>query len=121
MRPYDPLYYDPSGYADYGGYMPDRAYLSRPMRNLSSTRYGGGRYDDYGRGMSPPPRDRYRDSLRYGSPIPSIRTTTQVRSAFSLDNALLGASHFVLLFFFQFFISYAIRYLSSALIKVDLI
>uniref|UniRef100_A0A1I8EE43 K Homology domain-containing protein n=1 Tax=Wuchereria bancrofti TaxID=6293 RepID=A0A1I8EE43_WUCBA len=72
-RPYDPMYYDPDIINDYGGYVPDRNFISRVGRGkhfgfnngIIASRYPG-RDDRYG-GM--------RDMMGRYSPIPAMQTT----------------------------------------------
>ncbi|MCP9263063.1 Heterogeneous nuclear ribonucleoprotein K [Dirofilaria immitis] len=87
VRPYDPMYYDPDMISDYGGYVPDRNFISR---------VGRGRDYGFGSGMIPsryPGRDdRYsgmRDMMGRYSPIPAMQTT-QVTIPDELGGAIIG-------------------------------
>uniref|UniRef100_A0A915Q7X7 K Homology domain-containing protein n=1 Tax=Setaria digitata TaxID=48799 RepID=A0A915Q7X7_9BILA len=87
IRPYDPMYYDPDIISDYGGYAPDRNFISR---------VGRGREYGFGGGIIPsryPGRDdRYggiRDMIGRYSPIPAMQTT-QVTIPDELGGAIIG-------------------------------
>ncbi|VDO27083.1 unnamed protein product [Onchocerca flexuosa] len=89
VRPYDPMYYDPDIINDYGGYVPDRNFISRV-----------GRGRDYGFGGSMIPSrypgrdDRYsgmRDMMGRYSPIPAMQTTQVETTDVTIPDELGGA------------------------------
>uniref|UniRef100_A0A1I7VKM8 Heterogeneous nuclear ribonucleoprotein K n=1 Tax=Loa loa TaxID=7209 RepID=A0A1I7VKM8_LOALO len=89
VRPYDPMYYDPDIISDYGGYVPDRNFISRV-----------GRGRDYGFGGSVIPSrypgrdDRYsgmRDMIGRYSPIPAMQTTQVETTDVTIPDELGGA------------------------------
>ncbi|KAL3990299.1 KH domain family protein [Acanthocheilonema viteae] len=89
VRPYDPMYYDPDIINDYGGYVPDRNFISR---------VGRGRDYGFGSSMVPsryPARDeRYsgvRDVMGRYSPIPAMQTTQVETTDVTIPDELGGA------------------------------
>uniref|UniRef100_A0A0R3RQZ0 Heterogeneous nuclear ribonucleoprotein K n=1 Tax=Elaeophora elaphi TaxID=1147741 RepID=A0A0R3RQZ0_9BILA len=89
VRPYDPMYYDPDIISDYGGYVPDRNFISR---------VGRGRDYAFGSGIIPsryPARDdRYggmRDMMGRYSPIPAMQTTQVETTDVTIPDELGGA------------------------------
>ncbi|KAK6112584.1 KH domain family protein [Brugia pahangi] len=89
VRPYDPMYYDPDIISDYGGYVPDRNFISRVGRGrdfgfssgIIPSRYPG-RDDRYG-GM--------RDMMGRYSPIPAMQTTQVETTDVTIPDELGGA------------------------------
>ncbi|VDN03571.1 unnamed protein product [Thelazia callipaeda] len=88
VRPYDPMYYDPDIVNDYGGYVPDRNFISRVGRGRDYGYSGGGMISPRYQTRD----DRYsgvRDIIDRYSPLPSVQTT-QVTIPDELGGAIIG-------------------------------